>query len=56
MDHFYSHIAGWSHYLEVLYQHLVPKLPATCIVVEEIVAEILANYNSSKSKYTPLGT
>jgi SAM-dependent methyltransferase len=34
MDHFYSHIAGWSHYLEVLYQHLVPKLPATCTVVE----------------------
>ena len=34
MDHFYSHIDGWSHYLEVLYQHLVPKLPATCTVVE----------------------
>jgi len=34
MDHFYSHIDGWSHYLEVLYQYLVPKLPATCTVVE----------------------
>ena len=34
MDHFYSHINGWSHYLEVLYQHLVPKLPASCEIVE----------------------
>jgi SAM-dependent methyltransferase len=34
MEHFYSHINGWSHYLIPLYTHLVPKLPAACTVVE----------------------
>ena len=34
MDHFYSHITGWSHYLIPLYSHLVPKLPSHCTVVE----------------------
>jgi len=34
MEHFYSHIDGWSHYLIPLYTHLVPKLPSHCVVVE----------------------
>ena len=34
MNHFYSQIFGWSRYLEVLYQYLVPKLPPVCEVVE----------------------